>query len=166
MPIASALSYVQGLLEDLALPDGSNLVCSITAPETFGDPGPIPTCYMWPTPGREARNPRNAGTFPRNAGPGTPAGFKTIQHRFQILLLWCGPGPDLLFHAMIDAIMGRLRTAPAPREAADPYTGEVTQMADIGEEMSYRMSVRPVADQRDNQYEALIEAPLTEVIQA
>lgn len=167
MPLASALSYVQGLLDGLPMPGGGNLACKITAPEIFNDPGIVPTCYLWPSPGREARDPRNAGTMPRNTGGiASTAGFKTIEHRFQILLLWSGPGTELLFYSMMDALMGCLRTSPSPQEYPDPDTGDVSQMVNIGEDMSYRMSVKPAPDQQFNQYEALIEAPLLEVLQA
>lgn len=168
MGLASALSYVQGLLDGLPLPvAAANLACKVTAPEVFSDPGPIPTLYLWLPDGRESRD-RPPGTLPRNGSFGAAgSGFKGTVHHLAGEVLWQDPGPDLLFYAMLDAIMTQLRTAPAPQEFTDPYVpGLVTQMANIGEEMSYRTAVRPVPDQQANQYQAVLQLPLLEVIQA
>jgi hypothetical protein len=168
VPLASALGYLQGLLDELPMPGNApNLSCLTTAPPPFKDPGPIPTFYLWLPDGRESRN-GPAASMPRNgAFGGTGSGFKSTVHHLAGEFQWQNAGPDLLFYAMLDAIMARLRTADAPALVTDPYDVDlITQMADVGEEMSYRTAVRPVPDQQANQYQAVLEIPLTEVIQA
>lgn len=170
MPISSALSYVQGLLDGLAMPgpSGAALVCSIRPPVPFTDPGIIPVCYLWPAGFDESRK-GPAASMPRNQGPNTSSGFKSIVHQMSGWVVWAGAddGTALLFPAMIDAISAALRYAyPMPANATDPYTGVQSQIADIGEVLSGRISVAPVPDQQNNQYEALLQMPVTEVIQA
>lgn len=170
MPVGTVLSYVQGLLSGLPMPGQgtASLVCSIVPPPVFSEPGIIPTCYLWAGEGRESRSTA-LGSPPRNTGPGTPAGFKAVVHQVQWVLLWSGTDEPahLLFASMIDTILERLRTAtPMPADAADPATGTETQLVDVGEDMTYRTAIRPAADQRSNQYEALFSMPVTEVIRA
>jgi hypothetical protein len=169
MPISSALSYVRGLLDGLGMPGpATSLVCSITPPDPFADPGIIPTCYLWPANGRESRD-GPAGTASRNQGPNTSSGFKTLAHQMEIWLVWDGAdnGSAPLFPAMIDAVNAALRTAyPMPADVTDPYTGATSQMSNIGEVLSWRVSVRPIPDSRNNRYEALLQVLITEVIQA
>lgn len=170
MPLASALSYLRGLLDGLPMPGNvAGLSCLVTAPPPFEDPGAIPTLYLWLPDGRESRD--GPGTMPRNGVfGGTGSGDKITVHRPAGELQWQNAGPDLLFYAMVDAIMARLRTAPtraADTQVTDPYDASlVTQMLNVGEEMTYRTAVRPVPDQQANQYQALIQLVLTEVIQA
>lgn len=167
MGLASALSYLRDLLDGLPMPgDAPNLSCLTTAPPPFEDPGAIPTFYLWLPDGRESRK-GDAASMPRNTGPGTSSGFKSTVHHLAGEFQWQNAGPDLLFYAMLDAIMARLRTAGAPALFTDPYDADlITQMADVGEEMTYRTAVRPKPDQQANQYQAVLEIPLTEVIQA
>lgn len=168
MGLASTLSYVQGLLDKLPMPGNApSLACLVTAPETFTDPGPIPTLYLWLPDGGESRG-GPVGTMPRNGTPGAVgSGFKSAVHHVAGEMLWQNPGPDLLFYAMLDAVLTCLRTADAPALFPDPFVpGAVTQMSDIGEKMTYRTAVRPVANQQSNQYQAVLALVLTEVIQA
>jgi len=168
MPVSSVLSYLQNLLNGLEMPGTGTaaLVCAITPPPLFSDPGIIPSCYLWAADGRESRD-RPAGTMPRNTGPGTPGGWKSIVHQTQLLLLWSGSaGEAFLFTGMIDAIMAALRTTAVPALVTDPDTGIITQIADTGETITYKTAIRPVPDQQSNQYEAMFGMPLTEVIQA
>jgi len=164
------LAYAQGLLNGLAMPGPvAPLACFIRPPDLFTDPGTVPACYVWPAEGREARDTKYAGSIPRNTGPGTPSGFKTIAHQMDAWVVWAGAddGTALLFPAMIDAIMAAFRTAyPMPAQATDPYTGTQTQIDNIGEVQSYRITRRPVPDQQNNRYDALLTVPVIEVIQA
>lgn len=169
MPLSSALSYVQGLLNGVAMPRPvPPLACSIRPPDLFTDPGIIPACYLWPADGAESRD-SPVGTMPRNRGPGTPSGDKSITHQMTgwVVLAGADDGTALLFPAMIDAIAAALRTAyPMPALATDPYTGAVSQISDVGEKLSWRIIREPVPDQQNNRYVALIQIPFAEVIQA
>jgi len=166
VPISSALTYVQGLLSGLEMPGNAPpLACQITPPDPFTDPGDTPTAYLWPADGHESR----LGASTRNTGPGTSSGWKTIGHQMEIWLIWAGidDGTALLFPGMVDAINAALRTAyPMPAIITDPYTEVESQMQSIGEDLTYRVSVRPVPDSRNNKYEALLQVPFTELIQA
>jgi len=165
VPVTSALGYLQKLLDGLPMPGTgtASLVCLVTPPPVFSEPGPVPHCYVWVLGGRESRS-----TVPRNTGPGTPGGFKEIVHQPHLLLLWAGIDEQgALFAGMIDAVMEALRTAvPNPALITDPVTQAVTQIVDTGEVITYRSVVRPAPDQRSNQFEAMFEVSMTEVIQA
>lgn len=170
MPITSALQYIKTLLSGLPMPGGAaNLAAYIIPPDPNVETD-IPTAYVWFPQGDESRD-GPAGTMPRNTGPGTFSGDKTILHDIDIFLTWFGadddPKADSLFPGMVDAVMKALRTAvPNPAPVTDPWTEEVTQIADTGEKMKYRSEVRAVADQRYLRFDALITLQLTEVISA
>jgi hypothetical protein len=165
VPISSALTYVRGLLDALPMPyPTAPLVCTVRPPEPFTDPGPIPTCYLWPSDFDESRQDTS-----RNQGPGTSSGFKIITHQMGGWVRWSGAdgGTGLLFPAMVDAICAALRTAyPMPADVTDPYTGDGSQISNVGEVLRGRINVMPVPDQQNNQYEALLLMPVIEVIQA
>jgi len=172
VPIASAQQYLKGKLDGLPMPGGApNLACYVTPPDPNVE-SDIPTAYVWPSNGREARDPDFAGSMSRNAGPGTPSGFKTIEHQLDIWVIWFGSDDDddadTLFPGMVDAIMFALRTdTPNPDEyLTDPWTGQQTQLANVGETIQYQVTVNSVADQRYLRYDAMLTLPLIEVIQA
>lgn len=169
MPIAGAVQFVKNLLDGLQMPQGMNvpaLAAWVIAPDP--DPGPAerPTAYVWPMPGSEKRL-----TSPRNTGPGTTAGWKTISHVIGIYLVWeqgeDDPDGDTLFTGYMDALLDALRTAwPMPAILADPWTGEQTQAVNTGEEMSWDPQVpHTLADQRYLRFDALIRVPVIEAIQ-
>lgn len=167
MPLAGAMLFVQGLLDGLPMPGGSpRLAAWITPDDPDPDPAERPAAYIWPLPGDEKRL-----TVPRNTGPGTPAGWKTLCHDIGIYLIWFGsdadPDADTAYPGYLDALMDALRTAwPMPAFITDPNTGEVTQVVNAGEDMHYDSPPpRSVADQRYLRYEALIHVPVTEQIQ-
>ena len=166
MPVASCMNFIKTLLDDIAMPGGLNLAAWINPPDPDLGPAEVPTAYIWPMPGSEKRL-----TVPRNTGPGTAAGWKTERHEIGIYLVWEGaendPEADTLFPGFIDALMDALRTAwPMPAILTDPNTGEMTQLVDTGEEMTYDSPPpRTVADQRYLRYDCLIRVPMTEQLQ-
>lgn len=170
MPVNSVLSYIRVTLDTLPLPGGvPSLACWITPPDPNTD-AEIPVAYVWPSSGRESRD-GPAGTTGRNTGPGTMAGFKTIEHDLDCWLTWFGNSDDAdadtLFPGIVDAVMAALRTAtPAPVLITDPYSGYQTWLADTGERIEYKTDVRAVADQRYLRYDAQLTLHLAEVIQA
>lgn len=172
MPIASCMAFIQGLLKDLPMPGGApNLAAFITPldPDTESD---IPTCYVYPLPGTEKRDPKDGGSMPRNTGPRTFSGDKTMKHQMGIWVVWFmaddDPEADLLVPGFMDAMMWALRTSfPNPAILVDPFDGTESQLADTGEEMKYELlPPHATKSQRWNRYDALITVPLTEVISA
>ncbi|MGH8921017.1 MAG: hypothetical protein ACRD0H_22240 [Actinomycetes bacterium] len=176
MPIAAAISFVKGLLDGLPMPGGGtpNLAAYITPldPNVESD---IPTCYVYPIPGRagtEQRKGGDGGTFPRNSGPGTPSGFKTLDHTIGIWVVWFmaddDPDADLLVPGFMDAMMESLRRAwPMPVILTDPWTGGETLLMNTGETMYYELlPPHATRDQRFNRYDAIITVPMKEQIQA
>jgi hypothetical protein len=170
MPVAAVMKFIVDALNDLQMPAGMNapnLAAWITAPDPDIDPAVIPTAYIWPMPLEEQR-----ATVPRNTGPGTPAGLKTIRHEIGVWLVWDqaedDPDADMLFPGYIDALMDALRTAmPMPAILTDPWTGEQTQLDNVGEQMTANSPPpRTLADQRYLRYDAFIRVPVTEQIQA
>ena len=154
------------------MPGGAPPLAAYVTPPDPNVDADIPTCYIWPSNGREARDTQFAGSMSRNTGPGTTAGFKTIEHQLDIWVVWFGSDEDAdadtLFPGMVDAIMYALRTdTPNPYEAlTDPWTGQLTQLANVGETQSYQITVNSVADQRYLRYDCMLTIPLIEVIQA
>ena len=169
MPINSVQVYIQNLLDGLIMPAGAGqLVAYITPPDPNEETG-LPTAYIWPSDGDESRNPSKGGTVPRNTGIGTPSGYKSFEHRMDVWIVWYGqdddPNSDTWFPGMIDAVMLTLRTSPDPAVAQDPYTGQLTTLVDVGENMSYRITIRAIADQRYNRYDGQITLDLLEIMQ-
>lgn len=169
MPIASAISFVKGLLDDIGMPAG---LPSLAAYIVAKSPDPnvessVPTCYILRSDGPEKRM-----SMTRNSGPGTSAGEKKITHSIRLLVVYfmasSDPDGDTLFGGIMDGIMDALRTSfPNPALATDPYTGVVTQMANTGEQMTYEL-YPPAAtkNQRLLLCEGVITVPLIEVIRA
>ena len=68
MPITSTIQYVKAQLDGLAMPGGiPNMAAYITPPDPNVE-AEIPTCYIWPTKGREARESGRGGTIPATPG--------------------------------------------------------------------------------------------------
>lgn len=174
MPVLSAMTYLTGLLDGVAMPPAGGNTPAMAAYILPPDPNTetqVPTAYVWPTDAAESRDPRNAGTFPRNTGPGTPSGFKTLVHRVDIFIVWMGSGDDPqtgpIWLGIVDAVMAALRTAyPMPAVITDPDTGAGSQLADVGEKMTCKTAVSALADQAYNRFDALIQLAVTEVLQA
>lgn len=172
MSLAAAIAHVRDLLDGIAMPFPSvELAAYITPPDPNVETH-IPTLYVLTAEGPEKRL-----TVPRNTGPGTAAGDKTVTHRLKLHVIWelptanpAAPGaadPDLLFSGVIDGIMKALRTTTAPVLITDPWDGTVTQLVDPGENMTYEYFPRhAVRNQRMLRYDAIILMPVQEVIQA
>lgn len=173
MGLPSVVNYIQGLLNGIAMPFPSvELAAYITPPDPNVETVVAPTLYVLTAQGPEKRL-----TMPRNSGPGTSAGEKTLDHNLQLHIIWhignvnpAAPGsanPDLLATGVLEGVMDALRTSPAPTLITDPWTGIVTQLSDTGEKMTYRYLPRhAVKNQRMIRYDALIDLPLTELLEA
>lgn len=178
MPLASTVNYLKDYLdglewpfENLISPPG-NLQAFITPP----DPNVIasaPSAYLWFNRGDESRNGAKygAGTVPRASYPGGPSGTKAIEHTVPVYLVWDGGSPtdpvvNTLFPGMVDAVMAALRVAPDPALITDPWTGQQTQLVDIGERISYLTSLRALEPQRLQRLDALLELQVVEVFSA
>ena len=170
MPIASTQAYIQSLLDGLPMPGNApDMVAFITPPDPNVEAGP-PTAYIWPVDGNESRNPASGGAIPRNTGPNTPAGRKPLEHMIDIYVVFFSPDDDpdadAQFPGIIDAVMDALRTSANPVVVTDPYTGLETQLIDVGERLTYRITINALADQAFNRYDGLVTAPVLELLQA
>lgn len=170
MPIASTLSVVKNLLVDLPMPGGLPDMAAYITPPDPNTETQIPTAYVWPTEGEESRNADKAGTVPRNSGPGTPSGDKGIEHSIDVYVVWFAaddePDIDSLFPGIVDVVMAAFRFSRDPAQATDPYTGEQSTLIDLGENMSYRMTLRSLVEQAYNRYDCLVQLSVLEVIRA
>lgn len=172
MPINTTQVYVNDLINGLVWPITNlpPLQSQITPPDPNVDAN-IPQAYVWPSRGREDRNPARGGTVPRATSATSPSGLKTQQHRLDVYLVWFGqdddPEADTLFPGMVDWVMEKLRLAPDTTPALlDPWTNRESYLIDIGEDMSYQITVRALTDQRYNRYDALITCVINEVFAA
>ena len=169
MPIASALAYVQGLLDNLPMPPplGVDPLDAYVIPPDPNVQTTTPAVYVWPTRFKEARDPKYAGSMSRNQGPGTPAGFKTIVHSLDLFIVWMGAGDDPSFPGIVDAVMAALRFSfPMPVLVTDPNTGFESQISNLGEVMDGQIYIRALEDEAWNRFDSLITLPVIEVIQA
>jgi hypothetical protein len=170
MPVNSVQVYLQRFIDGLALPGGLPALAAYITPPDPNEATDIPTAYVWPSDGDESRNAQKGGTVPRNTGPGTPSGWKNMDHSMSVWIVYFGQDDDdqadIIFPAVVDAVMYRLRTAPDPAEAVDPYTQQLSWLLDIGEVMSYSIDLRALADQRYNRYDGKLVLQITEVFQA
>ena len=169
MPIVAVQTYIQNLLDGLIMPGGAgNLVAYITPPDPNQETD-LPTAYIWPSDGDESRDPAKGGTVPRNTGINTDSGYKVYLHHMDVYLIWNGqdddPQADAWFPGMVDAVMLVLRTSQDPVPAQDSWTGGMSTLIDVGENMSYRITLRSLADQRYNRYDALISLEVIEIMQ-
>jgi hypothetical protein len=170
MPIASTLAVVKNLLVDLPMPGGLPDMAAYITPPDPNTETQIPTAYVWPTEGDESRNPDKAGTVPRNSGPGTASGDKGIEHSIDVYIVWEAsdeePDIDSLFPGIVDAVMAAFRFSKDPAQAVDQYTGEASTLIDLGENMSYRITLRSLIEQAYNRYDCLVQLSVLEVIRA
>lgn len=167
MPIASALDYVQNLLNGIPMPAGLDNMDSYVIPPDPNVQTTIPTVYVWPSKFGEKRDPKNGGSMPRNTGPGTFCGFKTITHNLDLFIVWMGAGGDGSFPGIVDFTMKALRFAyPMPIQVTDPNDGTVSQISDIGEVMDGDIYVRALEDEAWNRYDCPLRLPVTEEISA
>ncbi len=169
MPVAAAIAFVKGLLDDIGMPAG---LPGLAAYTLAGAPDPnvessFPTAIIMSASGPEKRL-----SMPRNTGPGTSSGDKTIKHEIRVLVYYFmasnDTDADTLFGGIIDGIMAALRTSyPNPAILTDPYTGVQSQAADAGEQMTYEdLPARATKNQRLLLCEGVITVPICEVITA
>jgi hypothetical protein len=130
----------------------------------------IPTAYVWPTDGDEARDPDKGGAVPRNSGAGTASGTKGTEHNIDVFVTWFAAddqeGIDSLFPGIVDAVMAAFRFSADPATATDPYTGEQSTLVDVGEKMSYRITLRSLVEQAYDRYDSLVSLSVLEIIRA
>jgi hypothetical protein len=168
VPLNSAQLFIRDTLDGTSPPGDTGLSGPLVALITPYDPDQsgAPRAYVWPSMGREKRRAK-----PRNHGPGTPAAVKDLNHTVEVFLVWfdsdSDPDADINFPGLIDYVMDLLRTCDNPALVTDPLTGRVSQLVDIGEDMTYTyVPPRSTADQRILRYDARISVPFLETFQA
>jgi hypothetical protein len=167
VPIAAVCQYLVDLLDGLAMPEDCPAMASYLLPPDPNVETQIPTAYVWPSDFDEARDPRNGGSMPRNSGPGTFCGVKTITHATSVFVVWMGANDDPLFPGIVDFTMKALRFAfPLPLTVTDPYDGTESQISDVGEVMRGKIFVEALADQAYNRYDSQLTVPVVEEISA
>lgn len=178
MPINSTALYIKSLLDGTQPPGETGLPGPLVALITPYDPDESgeARAYIWPTAGPEKRRAIPRGPVTVNGGPapqGT-AGWKQMEHAISIFLVWFGYDSDdqidSSFPLLIDHVMAVLRSSPNTGPGniiTDPQTGMVSQIVDLGEDMTYEyVPVLSTDDQRITRYDCRIEAHCTEMFQA
>ena len=161
------MAFVRSLLDGIGMPSGTGDLAAYLDPPDPNVESEFPTAIIMSADGPEKRL-----TNPRNRGPGTTSGQKTISHTIRVLVYYymAGDDPegDNLFAGIMDGIMKALRTAwPMPAILTDPYDGTQTQAVNAGEEMQYeRLPPQATKDQGITLWQGIILIPLQEVIQA
>lgn len=175
MSIVATQVYLQGLINNLAWPFPTsptpvpNLVAYITPPDPNVE-ATVPTAYVWPSNGDENRDGARGGTVPRALTLGGASGFKGVIHAIDVYLVYFlannDPDADNLFPAMVDQVMSALRVSADPVKVTDPYTAIDSWLIDVGERMTYQITVRSLVDQGFNRYDALLALSINELIAA
>jgi hypothetical protein len=171
VPVLTVQTFLLSLLDGLPMPYGiPNAKAFITPPDPRVN-AKVPAIYVWPADGNENRSPELGGTVPRNTGPGTSSGTKGMLHRPDVYMTWfsanSGKQQDPRFPGMVDALMFALRySQPNPAEMADPNTGLVSTIYNVGEEMSYRTGIESTADERAKRYDCLVTVSIWEIFRA
>ena len=83
MPIASVNAFVKSLLDDIGMPAGLPAMAAYLNPPDPNVEASFPSAYILSAAGPEKRL---AG--PRNTGPGTSSGQKTISHEVRVLVVY------------------------------------------------------------------------------
>ena len=171
MPIVTVQAYLLSLLDGLELPYNVPAAKGYITPPDPRIQAKVPAIYIWPSDGQENRSSELGGTIPRNTGPGTPSGTKGLLHQFDIYVTWfssnSGRQQDPVFPAIVDTVMLALRySLPNPAELTDPSTNLTSTIYNVGEQMRYRTGVEATADERWLRYDALIQCPIWEILNA
>ena len=167
MPVASCMAFIEDLLDGIGMPAGIEDLAAYLDPPDPNVEAANPTAIIL-----DASGPEKRLTVPRNTGPGTSAGDKTISHTIRILVYYYMAGDDpearTLFGGILDGIMKKLRTAwPMPAVMTDPYDGTQTQAVNAGEDMSYeRWPPQATKDQGINLWQGVIMVPVLELLEA
>jgi hypothetical protein len=169
MPVVTVSCYIRDLLNGIQPPGDTGITGPLLAQITPYDPDEsgIARAYVWAATGPESRL-----AFPRNTGTNTPAAWKQIRHDMKIFLTWfddtdTDPNVDVNFPLLIDFVMDVLRTSKNSVQVTDPETGQVSNLVDVGENMTYEY-VPPMSleDQRYLRFDCLITAPVLELFQS
>ena len=151
------------------------LTAFITPPPVDDNPLGGPHAFVWPTNGEESRNPERGGTVPRALtrpvpGANPNSGTKGLDHVVHIYVIWDQANDDdqadSWFPGMIDAICWQLRVSADPVVVTDSYDGTISQLVDVGETISYQITVRFLEDQRYLRYDCLLPIPVLEILQS
>lgn len=171
MPLNTIQLRLKSILTELPLPRDLGLLEAFIAPPNPNTEARDPAAYIWGSHGNEKRL-----TVPRaQAGNLASGGDKELVHQVDIWLVWFGqadvPDADSQFPTVIDAVMACLRNTQlldaASIQAVDPITGQLSDLLNIGENMSWDYApVRATADERYLRYDAQIVCEVVEVIQA
>jgi hypothetical protein len=169
VPLNTVQFFLRDTLDGLVLPLGLGNLAAFISPPNPGD-GMVPAVYVWGSNGSESRL-----TVPRaqhlNVASG---GDKTLVHQADVWLVWFGssedPDVNAQFPAIIDRVMGALRNTrlvDGAQYVTDPVTGQLSQLLDVGEDMSWEYApVKAIVDQRYLRYDARVTVTVTEVIQS
>ena len=169
MPLVAAQTYVASILQEMVPPGATGIRKPISALITPKDPDVNPDgvarCYVWPATGPEKRL-----AMPRNTGPGTPAAWKSIDHRLSVFLIWMDnpndQNADVNFPLFIDYVMFILRTSPNEAQWQEAETGVISHFLNLGEDMSYDfVPPRTLEGQKFRRYDARVSCTLHEEFQ-
>lgn len=174
MPILSTLLYVKGLLDGLPMPAGiPNMVCYITPPAVDEEPNGEPRAYLWTPEWNESRAPQRGGSVNRALTKPVPganpnSGVKALDHAIHVYVIYDqandDPNADALFPSILDTVSWALRVSTDPAVVTDPNDGTITQLVDVGEQITGQMNVTALAGQRMYRYDSLMVVPVTEIL--
>lgn len=169
MPLNTCMQYLFTQLNGLNLPLGLGQLEASIMPLPVNDSANA-GAYIWGSHHDEVRN-----AVPRaQNGNLASGGLKKLSWQIDVWLLWFGqsdePNVNLQFPSIVDFVCAILRNAPlvqAADHAMDPVTGQLSQLLDVGENLSSTMPPpRTTGDQGIWRYDAAITCDMIEMIQA
>ena len=162
MSLVTVMFYVKGVLDGLAIPGNTGpLRAFIIPPDPEDNRDGTPRASVWTA---------NGGTSRLSLGrdPETGSGGEKIRKHQLAIYLWYPmadeeDNEDSAFPGVLQRVMWRLEHTPDPVEMTDPESGEQSQMAGLGETMTWRMPPPlALASQRWEMFDALITADVIE----
>lgn len=170
MGLNTVLTYLKGQLDQLPMPFDLEPLNAFVSPPPFGADLLTPGVYLWGSNGDESR-----ATVPRAQHLTlSSGGHKHLEHRPSCWVAWAwendDDNADMMFPGICDAIMACLRNLAlldATQHAQDPITGQLSNLLDVGERMSWDWPpVRSLEETRYRRYDFQLTLNLIEVIQA
>lgn len=167
MTIGAVQAQVQTLLSGLAVPGYAQpmrALVKVPVPDKIVLGQPL--AFIWGGAGNRSRMalPRENPAFQ------TSVGWKGNEHQLGIWVYavsLANADTQDPFPAAIEAICGALEAAVVPARVADPVTGSISYLVDLGERISWEYDIdRTIGDQRTVRSLCHLEASCLESFQA
>lgn len=167
MPLNSVQALVQSSLNGLPMPNGIPNAVAYVAPPVVTDLAAMPEIFVW---GGQLSEKRQTMAGSRSATINTTSGFHDMFWSIDVYIKYAMSPDDAhlqsSFPLVVDLVMEKLRGIPITDTITDSVTGWVSQIVEIGEDMTMNYGdIHSLSDQRYWLFEAQIICKVHELIQ-